>query len=184
MSVSDVPLSVSDDRVRDVFDPFHITQGRDALQMLREVFPEIGRICFSAELFNPPALVGTSFASSSDPVTTKTIFGPAPLDNEVIVIRQLTFIEDATSAAETFEVTISSGQGALWKKSNGAVFADPYIIGGDSDFSRMVAASLPLVLDSDHRLDVIITRPVAGELGGSIRMSGDAYRKPFRPGAF
>lgn len=181
MTGPNVPPTVSDVRVRDVFDPFLITQGRDALQMLREVFPEIGRICFGADLFNPPEIYHASFAVTVASATTTEFLGPIAADNEVIVIRQMTFIEDATSAIETFEVKIQSGQGDLWKKDNGGVFADPYIIGGDSAFSRMIASALPLTLDSGHQLRFTATRPAAGEMGGALRFSGDAYNKPFRP---
>ena len=182
-----VPPTVRD--LREFLETWRLDPGVDVNQWIRAIMSEGFRFAAKGSEIKPPTSTQFDQFGTGLGINTLNISGPIIPANEVHIIRMISFEEDTTSAAETFTLTefsaidrTASGRTAtIVNVLNGGIFLNDFLIGADTVATQVVRSSLPLVMHGGGLLKINLTRPVAGELGGHLLVTGEKYDAPWRP---
>jgi len=117
-----------------------------------------------------------------------TLEGNKTEEGQVQIVRWISFQEDqVSSAADSLAIGVGGDSVAVDElmrrhqaPDGGAV---GYWIGDNNQFTGNVMAMLPMALFVGQAIRITLRRPVAGDLGGTLKMVQEIYQEPYRGGS-
>lgn len=160
----------------------------DGREWLRTLLPPTVSWAIRGQDLQPVADASQATISSAPNVTTFTFEGNRTDEGTVQIIRWISF-QETTAGSVADSVAIGVGGDSVVvdelmrrhiKPPAGAV---GYWIGDESQFTTGVMAVCPLALFVGQSIKITMRRPVAGDLGGTLKIVGEIYQEPYRGGA-
>lgn len=160
----------------------------DGREWLRTLLPPTVSWAIRGQDLQPVEDASQATISLAPNVTSFVINGNKTIEGQVQIVRWISFQEDQVSSAMDSLAIGVAGDSVAVDEMMRRHTAPPggavgYWIGDNSQFTNNVMAMLPIALFVGQQIRLTLRRPLAGDLGGTLKMLQEIYQEPYRGGA-